>query len=78
MTIPRDLFVDVKKLRQYLTPQINISKLKEEGNNYFKEKNYKKAIEIYTKYLEIEESGEILWFFLFSFFFFYFILFFFF
>ena len=56
--IPEDKWQKIEKDKKLIESRMNNEKLKEEGDNYLRRKNYSEAENIYKKILDIEPNNE--------------------
>ena len=56
--IPEDKWQKIEKDKKLIESRMNNEKLKEEGDNYLRKKNYSEAENIYKKILDIEPNNE--------------------
>ena len=56
--IPEDKWQKIEKDKKLIESRMNNEKLKEEGDNYLRKKNYSEAENIYKKVLDIEPNNE--------------------
>ena len=56
--LPEDKWQKIEKDKKLIESRMNNEKLKEEGDNYLRKKNYSEAENIYKKILDIEPNNE--------------------